>query len=60
MVGLVPTLKKSYYRKKFHKLHKEILLELRKADHEKIDSRIDDLFDEYRLLLKHFSKEIKD
>ena len=59
-MGLVPTLKKSYYRKKFQKLHKEILVELRKADHEKIDSRIDDLFDDYRLLLKHFSQEIKD
>jgi hypothetical protein len=60
VVGLVPTLKRSYYRKKFHKLHKEILVELRKADHEKIDSRIDDLFDDYQLLLEHFSKEVKD
>ena len=28
--------------------------------YEKIDSRIDDLFDDYKLLLKHFSEEIKD
>ena len=59
MVGLVPGLKKSYYKKKFHKLHKEINGELRKAPHEKIDSRLDDLLDDYKLLLEHFSEEIK-
>tara|TARA_B100000809_G_scaffold237117_1_gene256647 strand:- start:1 stop:225 length:225 start_codon:yes stop_codon:yes gene_type:complete len=59
MVGLVPTIKKSYYRKKFHSLHKKILFELKKEDHEKLDSVIDDLFDDYRLLLKHFSEEAK-
>lgn len=60
VVGLVPTIKKTYYRKKFHYLHNKILSELRKKDDEKVDSVIDDLLDEYRLLLQHFSEETKD
>ena len=60
MVGLVPTMKKSYYKKTFHSLHKKILKELRKPDDEKIDSILDDYFDQYKLLLEYFSEEIKD
>ena len=60
MVGLVPTLKKSHYKRKFHSLHKKILEELRKPDDEKIDSVLDDYFDQYKLLLEYFSEEIKD
>jgi len=60
VVGLVPTIRKSYYKKAFHKIHKKILVEMKRPDHEKIDSKLDDLFDDYRLLLKHFSEEIKD
>jgi len=60
IVGLVPTVKKTYYRKKFHDLHEKILFELKKEDHEKLDSVVDDLFDQYRLLLKHFGEETQD
>lgn len=59
-VGLVPTIKKAYYKRKFHTLHKKILEELRKPDNEKLDSVLDDYLDQYKLLLQYFSEEVKD
>ena len=49
---------KSKYRRKLHKLKKELEFELEKPDHLKIDSNIDDLNFELSLLLNVFSQEI--
>ena len=58
-IGLIPSLRRNFYRKKFYKLEKKILREMEKEDHERIDSLIDDYRDEYLLLLKHFGQEIE-
>ena len=53
-------MRRAYYRKAFHSIHKKILEELRKPDDEKLDSVLDDLFDTYKLLLEHFGEEVND
>jgi len=58
-IGLIPSLRRNFYRKKFYKLEKKILREMEKEDHERIDSLLDDYRDEYLLLLKHFGQEIE-
>tara|TARA_R100000458_G_scaffold3798_1_gene3080 strand:+ start:234 stop:494 length:261 start_codon:yes stop_codon:yes gene_type:complete len=49
---------KNYYKRKLHKLKKELQFELEKPDHLKTDSIIDDVSFELCLLLDIFSKEI--
>ena len=46
-------------REKYYELRKKLQEELRKEDHEKVDGRIDDLYDELRLFLDSFREEIK-
>ena len=58
-IGLIPSLRRNFYRKKFYKLEKKILREMEKEDHERIASLIDDYRDEYLLLLKHFGQEVE-
>ena len=58
-IGLIPSLRRNFYRKKFYKLEKKILREMEKEDHERIDSLLDNYRDEYLLLLKHFGQEIE-
>ena len=58
-IGLIPSLRRNFYRKKFYKLEKKILKEMEKEGHERVDSLVDDYRDEYLLLLKHFSQEIE-
>jgi len=49
---------KNKYKRKLHKLKKELQFELEKPDHLKVDSIIDDLNFELSLLLNVFSEEI--
>jgi hypothetical protein len=49
---------KNKYKRKLHKLKKQLEFELEKPDHLKIDSNIDDLNFELSLLLNIFSQEI--
>jgi hypothetical protein len=49
---------KNYYKRKLHKLKKELQFELEKPDHLKTDSIIDDISFELCLLLNIFSQEI--
>ena len=49
---------KNKYKRKLHKLKKELQFELEKPDHLKTDSVIDDLNFELSLLLNVFSEEI--
>ena len=49
---------KNKYKRKLHKLKKELQFELEKPDHLKVDSIIDDLNFELSLLINVFSEEI--
>ena len=49
---------KNKYKRKLHKLKKQLEFELEKPDHLKIDSNIDDLGFELSLLINIFSQEI--
>ena len=49
---------KNQYKRKLHKLKKELAFELEKPDHLKTDAIIDDLNFELSLLLNVFSEEI--
>ena len=49
---------KNYYKRKLHKLKKELQFELEKPDHLKTDSIIDDISFELCLLLNILSQEI--
>ena len=49
---------KNQYKRKLHKLKKELAVELEKPDHLKTDAIIDDLNFELSLLLNVFSEEI--